>query len=480
MIKFLAQHLKWIIVGVGVLFLCLTQTEWLQTVHLWQLAENKFIDNRFHLRDEKEPHPDIKLIGLATSSFKLDSLSPEEIAASETLQLMKQPWPWDRRVYAAVLEKLMSAGAKVVVFDFVFASETEGDDAFAQDLVKYKDRVVVGEMFATEPDATHFHGTKLTTPNERLLLPGTESIVGLVDMWPDSDEVVRQVKFHTSLEKETPELATSPYPDNLEHATALATQKFSGNAVAPPDNQLHFIDFQGRAGKYRPLPVEDLFVEKLWLAPPFNGGTTFSNKIVVVGPTAEIFHDIHPTPLGNLPGPEIHAQILAAMLRNSWLTETLPSVNIALALAMTALALAACLGINNALVKVVLMIVVTVIFWAVCQFLFDHHNLIVSTMPPLFCLIATGSFGVTSQYALEQFERRRTRNLLERYVSKNVARTILEDQRSFIESLRGRKQRVAVLFSDLRGFTSLTEGSDPEKLVAQLNEYFLEMVGAVL
>src|ERR1039457_3496432 len=120
------------------------------------------------------------------------------------------------------------------------------------------------------------------------------------------------------------------------------------------------------------------------------------------------------------------------MLRNSWLTETLPSVNIALALAMTALALAACLGINNALVKVVLMIVVTVIFWAVCQFLFDHHNLIVSTMPPLFCLIATGSFGVTSQYALEQFERRRTRNLLERYVSKNVARTILEDQRSFI------------------------------------------------
>ena len=54
MIKFLAKRIKWIIVGVGVLFFWLTQTEWLQTVNLWQVEENKFIDNRFRLRDEKE------------------------------------------------------------------------------------------------------------------------------------------------------------------------------------------------------------------------------------------------------------------------------------------------------------------------------------------------------------------------------------------------------------------------------------------
>jgi adenylate cyclase len=81
---------------------------------------------------------------------------------------------------------------------------------------------------------------------------------------------------------------------------------------------------------------------------------------------------------------------------------------------------------------------------------------------------------------LEQFERLRTRNLLERYVSKNVAKTILEDQRSFIESLSGRKKAVTVLFSDIRGFTSMTESSDAHQLVTQLNEYFLEMVGVVL
>ncbi len=440
------------------------------------------IDRRFLLRAEIPPHPDIKLIGLATSSFKLDTLAPEEIAASETLQRMQQPSPWDRRVYAAVLEKLMSAGAKVVLFDFVFPGRTEGDEVFAQALAKYQDRVVIGELFDIEKDSTQYIGTKLTGPNDRLLLPGVTSIVGLVNMWTDADKVVRHVKFHTSLERETPELAASPmkFADNLEHAAALAERKFTDSISTPPDSDLHFINFQGPPGTYRPLPVENLFVETLWQAPPFNGGLAFSNKIVIVGPTAEIFHDTHPTPFGMMPGPEIHAQLLASLLRGSWITETPPAVNIALALSLTALALAACLGINNALVKVVLMLVVTGVFVAVCQHLFVRQHLIVSMVAPLFCLMATGSFGITFQYALEQFERQRTRNLLERYVSKNVAKTILEDQRSFLESLNGRKQSVAVLFSDIRGFTSMTEGSEPEQLVAQLNEYFLEMVGAVL
>ena len=109
-----------------------------------------------------------------------------------------------------------------------------------------------------------------------------------------------------------------------------------------------------------------------------------------------------------------------------------------------------------------------------------HYRLVLPMTQPLACLMVPASFGIVFQFALEQFERIRTRSLLERYVSKNVAKTILEDQRSFIESLSGRKQAVTVLFSDIRGFTSLTESSDAEKLVAQLNEYFLEMVGVVL
>ncbi len=476
MVRFLINRAKWIVVAAGILVFALTQTEWLQTIQLWQRAEGLLIDNRYLLRGNRPPDPDIKLVGLGTSSFKLDTLAPEEIAASPTLQLMQQPWPWDRKVYAAILEKLMASHAKVVMFDFVFASETEGDDAFAQALQKYKDHVVIGEMFADETGSDS-KTKKLTVPNDRLLLPGTESVVGLVNMWPDSDQVVRSVKYHTSLERES---GLRGFPNDLTHIAALTVKKFTGKTIAPPDSDFHIIDFQGSAGTYRPLPVENMFVDTLWQKPPFSGGTIFSNKIVVVGPTAEIFHDIHTTPFGDTPGPEIQSQIMAALLDRTALAETSPALNVALALCAMILALAICLWINQALLKVLLLIGTTVAFFAACQFAFTKADLVVAMMPPLFCFVATGSFGVILQFALEQIERRRYRNVLDRYVSENVAKTILEDRRSFVEALKGRKQPVTVLFSDIRGFTTMTEKSDADKLVAQLNEYFADMVGSVL
>jgi adenylate cyclase len=479
MVKFLRQHSRWIIAGFGFLVFGLAQTEWLTSSVLWQKAEGALIDRRYLLRGERPSDPDIILVGLETSSFKLDALAPEEIAASPALQLMRHPWPWDRRVYAAMLEKLMDAGAKVVVFDFVFASQTDGDDEFARALQKYKDRVVVGEMFADEEGANHEKIKKLTTPNDDLLSSGTESVVGLVNLWPDPDGIVRHGKYHTSIEREA---GLSGFPDNLTHIAVMTLEKFEGKTIELPASRESYIDFQGRAGTCAPLPVEEMFVDKLWNGggKGFNGGMIFSNKIVVVGPMAEIFHDIHTTPFGDTTGPEIQAQIMAALLHGSWLSGTSPLVNLALALGLLWLGLELCLRINNALLKVALLAAAAVIYFIVCQIAFSRYKLVLPMMPPLFCLAVPGAFGVVFQYALEQFERIRTRSLLERYVSKNVAKTILEDQRSFIESLSGRKQAVTVLFSDIRGFTSMTESSDAETLVAQLNEYFLEMVGVVL
>jgi adenylate cyclase len=132
------------------------------------------------------------------------------------------------------------------------------------------------------------------------------------------------------------------------------------------------------------------------------------------------------------------------------------------------------------LLKGLLLIAATVAFLVGSQLAFTNGNLVVSMMPPLFCLIGTGSFGIIFEYAMEQLEKRRYRNVLDRYVSKNVAKQILNDRRSFQDALKGRKKPVTVLFSDIRGFTTMTERSDPDKLVTQLNEYFAEMVGSVL
>jgi adenylate cyclase len=491
MVRFLIHRPKWIVAVVGILVFWLTQTEWLTTSNLWQKAEGTLIDRRYLLRGQTFPAPEIKLIGLGTSSFKLDDLSSNEIAASPALQKMQEPWPWDRSVYAAILEKLMNAGAKVVMFDFVFASETDGDDAFAKALQKYKDRVVIGEWFSDE-QGTDNSTKKLITPNERLLLPGTEAVPGLVTMWSDDDdEVIRRARYQTSVERETlempgldpriaeflkAEIRAGHAPDNLTHITALAAEKFKGKVFMPSPEKKSFINFLGPAGTYRALPVENLFVDELWQKP----STSFSNKIVIVGPMAEIFHDVHATPFGEMPGPEIQAQMLAALLRGNWLMETSPLENFWLALGAVGLALLICFGIPQALLKGLLLIGATVAFLVTCQLAFNNYNLVVPMMPSLFCFVATGSFGIIFEYALEQLERRRYRNVLDRYVSANVAKTILNDRRSFVEALKGRKQPVTVLFSDIRGFTTMTESTDADKLVAQLNEYFRDMVGGVL
>lgn len=477
MVKFLSKNSKWIIAIFGFLILGITQTQWLRTLPLWQHLEGLTIDVRYSNRPGQPPDPNIVLVGLTSSSFQLDDLSTNEIAASPTLQLMQQPWPWDRRVYAAILDKVMSGGAKVVMFDFVFASQTDGDDEFAQALLKYKDHVVIGEMFGDE-EGTSGRTKKLTAPNPDLLLPGTDSVVGLVNIWTDPDDVVRQAKYLTSLEHESG-LDQFNFPEDLMHITAVTTKKFTGQDVAPQDDHFHYIDFQGTPGRYRPYPVEQMFVDRIWHA-NFKDGLIFSNKIVVVGPMAEIFHDNHLTPLGDMPGPELQTQIIAALLHHSWLAETSAVINFAVAFLMLWIGLEICFRIKSAILKPVFLLGGIFIFFVICQLFFTHNKLILPMAQPLACLIVPGAFGISFQFALEQLERLRTRSLLERYVSKNVAKTILEDQRSFLESLSGRKQSVTVLFSDIRGFTSMTESSDAGKLVAQLNEYFLEMVGVVL
>lgn len=484
MVRFLIHRPKWIVVIVGILFFWLTQNGWLTKSDLWMHQEGALIDRRYSNRPEQRSSSTIKLVGIANSTISLDELSPEEIAASPTLQLMQHPWPWDRRVYAAVLQKLMDAGAKVVVFDLVFASTTDGDEVFAKALEKYKDHVVIGAQFSPEESNGEID-FKYTEPNADLLLPGTDHIVGTVNLWADHDGIQRRGIYRTSIEHEKlrdpsldPRLRQlfEKAPDNLIHMSALAVQKYTGSVSTPPYDHANFINFRGPAGTYDPLPVEKMFVDKLWNAPPYKGGIIFSNKIVVVGPLADIFHDIHATPFGDMPGPEIQAQMMATLLRDGSLGEPTAPTNFWLALGAMVLALVICLGVPQALLKALLLVAATVAFLVGSQIAFTYFNLVIPMMPSLFCLIATSSFGIIFEYSMEQLERRRYRNIFNRYVSKNVAKMILEDRRSIEDSLRGSKKSVTILFSDIRSFTTMTEKTDADKLVAQLNEYFAEMV----
>jgi adenylate cyclase len=92
--------------------------------------------------------------------------------------------------------------------------------------------------------------------------------------------------------------------------------------------------------------------------------------------------------------------------------------------------------------------------------------------------MAIALFGGTAyRYFVEDREKRKVKRLFGRYVSKDVYDQLLEHPER--AELGGNRREMSVLFSDIRGFTSVTEKGDPEQLVAQLNEYFSRMVDIV-
>lgn len=82
-------------------------------------------------------------------------------------------------------------------------------------------------------------------------------------------------------------------------------------------------------------------------------------------------------------------------------------------------------------------------------------------------------------FVRESLERARTRATLEKYVSQNVVKEILDNSQDFENAMGGSRRPCTILFSDIRGFTTMTEIADSHKLVVQLNEYLTEMVESV-
>ena len=100
------------------------------------------------------------------------------------------------------------------------------------------------------------------------------------------------------------------------------------------------------------------------------------------------------------------------------------------------------------------------------------------TLAEPFAAIALATFaGVTYQWVAEGREKQRVKKIFQRYVSRDVCDQLMDNPA--LASLGGQRRDMSVLFSDIRGFTSVSERGEPEEIVAQLNEYFSRMVPVV-
>jgi adenylate cyclase len=438
--------------------------------------EQALIDFLFRLRANVPGSPDCAIVGINASSLEPSNFKPADVAGSEALQLMQQPFPWNRKVWALLLDKLFAAGAKTVVIDLLFLSPAAGDDDFAAALRKYGDRVVIGSAFTLEdPDSTDVR-LIYQTPVPDLLSATRENITGCTTLPEELDGVIRRTWYWTS------KLRQFDVEDNSHDIISMAglgATKFNPRLVLPDGT--HLINYQGKATTYPYLPIEELFMDRIFNHDPrFEFGNVFKNKLVFVGPIAEMFHDEHNTPFGLMPGVEIHAQIAGSLLQGTSIRDAPGWMSLALCVPLALVAAWASIRMTHALALSGFLAGGILVFTLVAQWFFVGRGILIPMVAPLNGFCGTTVFGIVFNFLLEQMERARIRSVLDRYVSRNVAELVLTERDEFEKALGGQQRQVSVLFSDIRGFTTMTEGTEAHNLVEQLNEYFYKMVEAVL
>src|SRR5438552_452547 len=422
------------------------------------------------------PPPDFVFLGLDQSTLELTAYSAEELQCNRALQLLtERPFPWSREVWALLLDRLFGAGARLVIFDLMFNPPNDGDPAFHAALDRYHDKVVLGANFDMENGVV-----QATTPNSALIPPPQllDDRVGFVNFWPDViDGRVRAVSYRVT-NLELAGLPPHPGAEVYESLSARALTKIGHGNDVPRDFHGYMIRFTA-PDAFEQHRLYEVFDPKLWQA-NYANGAFFKDKIIMVGPSAQVLHDVVDTPISTTTlGPELHLQAMAAALGHEFLRPTQPKIGLTLVAAAGLIAWSLVALVRKPLICLGALVAITAAYLGMARLLYDNTGLLLLTVPVLAALVLSGLFSLGFEYFLERREKLRTRRTLERYVSKNLVREILENPDSYYSSLKGVRVPVTILFSDLIGFTTLSEKADPEALVTQLNEHLSRMTSVI-
>ena len=372
------------------------------------------------------------------------------------------------------------------MLDIIFASPGRGDDQLRAALTRYENQVVVGANFTGGKQAGG-EGTSVVYPTESVVpyrnasAPWQDGRVGFINFFTgteaanrDVDDVVRRAVFRVTGERGLPPGVA------LESIGSLGLRKLGATNQLPADDQSHFFRYVAPPGDgFRPIPLYSIFLPSFW-SNNFENGKFFEGKAVIIGPAANILHDDHATPFRRqMLGPEIHLNAMNAALRGEFLRETTPPGEAGLIFGMGLLAFVLALAVRSPVRRLMVAGACAVLFVFVCIGAMRFGNIVLLAVAPVLAFSSSTLTCFAYDFVLLRVEKNRTRRTLERYVSKDVVRELLDNPETYLNTLGGVRKPVSILFSDIRGFTTMTEGADASQLVKQLNEYFDDMVRIV-
>ncbi len=197
----------------------------------------------------------------------------------------------------------------------------------------------------------------------------------------------------------------------------------------------------------------------------------FAGAIVLAGPYTTGMMDAYYTAVNpNVPmyGVEIHANILQTFLDSNQKQEAGKVTGLLLTAAVMA-AVLLCLSIGRIAVSLPLTFGIAAVYWAGAGYAYEQ-GYVLPLLYPVICPMILYGFHVGIRYVGERKAKKRLEGIFGKYVSKEVAMSIVKGGEEALK-LGGQKKDVAVLFVDIRGFTPLSESLPPEKVVEILNRY---------
>ncbi len=393
-------------------------------------------------------------------------------------------FPFDREKYVPFINNLTKEKVSVIWMDIIFAdnSSNKASDVAFENALQTSKNVVLGHAILdngeVEPILPEFQNNTLATGYFPPIVDGrTNTVYSLRPSFIDRTNksylhfsIVLIKAFYAQLfnKEYTSNFTVSPTSFSIDGTVNIPFSRINGNEIL-----INFIS--GR--KYQKFSFYDIYDTGSfeWIAKNFD----FKDKIILVWTAAKGIKDIFYTPNGTEYGVYIHANMLNTILQKDFLVYFNTSLEWLLIFSLIIVSVYFNLS-RSSFVLILSNISIIIIFLLIVPTVFIIFTNIVINFPTelIFALIMSLTSSNLVKYLVENKEKWKLNKALGEYVSKDIAHEILSGEGKI--KLDGEKKRISIFFSDIEGFTTISEAYSPEGLLAFLREYIREMSDIII
>ena len=434
-------------------------------------------------------------------------------------------WPWPRTRIADLVTELTRLGAVVIAFDAVFSEPDRLNPAFAADTFRHLDeetrvklralpsndqifadaikasRVVLGEsglpeeiaaldktlpvtgiaMLGEEPQRFMFDfpGLLRNVP----VLEHAAAGRGLFTIRPERDGIIRRVPMIMQAQGQTmPSLTFEILRVASGSGTILIKAEKAGiKSIGVKGFEIP-TDHNGQLWVHYARNDASIYVPAVNVLEKNVAPDMIAGKLVLIGTSAVGLNDIKTTPVsGAMPGVEIHAQVLESALTGAVISQPIFGIAVEFATALLfGLLVIAFAPQCGPVTLVILGAAFASMLVGLSVYFYAHDRLLIDFTYPLMSTTAIYLTLIFTSFVREQAQRRQIRSAFGQYLSPALVEQLAQSPEKLV--LGGEEREMTIMFSDMRGFTSISETykNDPQGLTALMNRFLTPLTNAIL